>query len=84
MPKSYGGLGFRRMWDQNKALIAKLDWVILSSEDRLWVEIMKAKYSLMITSCHVVKKYDASWVWQGISKSICLIWKEACLAIGDG
>lgn len=39
LPKSVGGLGFKRMFDVNKALIAKLAWSIASSNDKLWVHL---------------------------------------------
>lgn len=43
-PKELGGLGFRRFKDMNQALIAKLGWKLASSEDCLYIRMLKSKY----------------------------------------
>ena len=43
-PKSHGGLGFRRFYDLNRALVAKLGWFLQTEGHRLWVQALKQKY----------------------------------------
>lgn len=35
-PKDVGGLGIRRLYDMNRALIAKLGWLLLKNPNSLW------------------------------------------------
>ncbi|XP_012850814.1 PREDICTED: uncharacterized protein LOC105970524 [Erythranthe guttata] len=44
-PKSSGGLGFRRMFDLNKALFSKITWNVAANSDKLWVLSRKANQS---------------------------------------
>lgn len=82
--KSNGGLGLRRMWDQNKAQIAKLGWAVVSSEDRLWVRLLRFKYLGHVPLRNHLPSSKASWVWQGITQCKDLVLKGACLMIGNG
>lgn len=56
LPKSVGGLGFKRMFDVNKALIAKLVWSVASSHDKLWVWLLTQIALLIIYICRVCHK----------------------------
>lgn len=49
-PKDYGGLGIHETRPQNLALIAKLNWNLLSEEPSPWVHVLKAKYLFSNTS----------------------------------
>lgn len=44
-PKDQGGMGFRNLRILNKAYMAKLAWQISNNQDKLWVQIMRYKYS---------------------------------------
>nr|XP_023875554.1 uncharacterized protein LOC111988030 [Quercus suber] len=43
-PKSTGGLGFRQAHNINNALISKLGWIIASSADKPWANLLQSKY----------------------------------------
>lgn len=43
-PKFNGGLGIRKHWSFNGALIAKLGWNLATKDNLLWVKAFKAKY----------------------------------------
>jgi hypothetical protein len=43
-PKSYGGLGLRRLDVMNQACIHKLGWKLSSGSTDWWCEVMRGKY----------------------------------------
>ncbi|KAL3629912.1 hypothetical protein CASFOL_026224 [Castilleja foliolosa] len=66
-PKSIGGLGFKRSFDMNLSLFAKLAWMIASDQNLFWVKLLKSKYlrgksfiSNDIIAC------NSSWIWSDI------------------
>lgn len=83
-PKKFGGLGFRRMKDINRALIAKLGWQIAAGEDKLWVKILSKKYCSRYSFFNVRKNKSDSQVWKDIVDSREIIAKGACFKVGDG
>lgn len=77
-PKSGGGLGFRRMKDLNRALIAKLAWSIAVKDDILWVQLVRTKYLRGKSFLHDDISFNScSWIWIDIIKSRELILKGA-------
>ncbi|KAJ8431470.1 hypothetical protein Cgig2_033984 [Carnegiea gigantea] len=66
LSKSQGGLGIKDFGTWNKALIAKLVWVIANKKDLLWVKWIHGKYlkSNNWWSYHPPK--DCSWYWRKI------------------
>ena len=45
-PKSEGGLGIRLAKEMNIALLAKLSWRLLNTQDGLWVKILRKNFEL--------------------------------------
>lgn len=43
-PKAAGGIGFWYFRDINSALLVKLGWKMAVGEDRLWCNLLRAKY----------------------------------------
>lgn len=54
-PKGEGGLGIRLAKEMNIALLAKLGWRLLNTEDALWVKILRRKF-------RVGELYDSTWL----------------------
>uniref|UniRef100_A0A803NT67 Reverse transcriptase domain-containing protein n=1 Tax=Cannabis sativa TaxID=3483 RepID=A0A803NT67_CANSA len=83
-PKACGGLGFRRMVDMNVALLAKLFWMVLKGEDKLWVHLLRDKYCRILSPWNVEKKDMDSRGWKSIleARKICL--EGAGLLVADG
>uniref|UniRef100_A0A803PAD0 Reverse transcriptase domain-containing protein n=1 Tax=Cannabis sativa TaxID=3483 RepID=A0A803PAD0_CANSA len=83
-PKKCGGLGFRRMADVNVALLAKLFWLVLKGDDKMWVRILRDKYCSLLTPWNVEKKEMDSRGWKSIleARQICI--KGAGLLVADG
>uniref|UniRef100_A0A803QLX3 Reverse transcriptase domain-containing protein n=1 Tax=Cannabis sativa TaxID=3483 RepID=A0A803QLX3_CANSA len=83
-PKVCGGLGFRRMADMNVALLAKLFWMVLKGEDKLWVHLLRDKYCRILSPWNVEKKDMDSRGWKSIleAQKVCL--EGAGLLVADG
>ncbi|KAL3642837.1 hypothetical protein CASFOL_013652 [Castilleja foliolosa] len=81
-PKSKGGLGFRRLNDMNRALIAKLAWYVLTNKDVLWVKLLNAKYlrgkNFPTDDIH---SNNSSWLWKDISSCRDIIKKGAICTV---
>ena len=54
-PKREGGLGIRLAKEMNIALLEKLGWRLLNTEDALWVNILRKKF-------RVGELYDPTWL----------------------
>jgi len=72
------------MEDLNLALLAKLGWIFCTVNDKLWVQMLKAKYYRYKTFFEGDCSYADSWLWKGISKSKDLLSKGMCFLVGDG
>ena len=82
-PKKSGGLGLRKMEAVNSAFISKLTWKLFH-EQSLWVEQMKAKYSINEHFFDVAcAKYD-SWAWRCILRNRYQFRKGIRWKVGDG
>ncbi|KAL3644215.1 hypothetical protein CASFOL_012147 [Castilleja foliolosa] len=61
--------GFRRMTDQNLALLSKIAWYLAINKDVLWVSVLKAKYlrgkSFLSDP---IPADNSSWLWKDICK----------------
>ncbi|KAL4354845.1 hypothetical protein GQ457_06G011460 [Hibiscus cannabinus] len=67
-----GGLGFKDLYQQNKAFIMKIGFGLITNNSSLWVRVLKAKYKW-----EGVMPLSISWVsysrfWSGVSA----IWDE--------
>ncbi|KAL3615021.1 hypothetical protein CASFOL_040682 [Castilleja foliolosa] len=66
-PKSAGGLGFKRAFDMNMALMAKLAWAITADHNCIWIKLIKSKYlrgkSFLNDNLSLA---GGSWIWADI------------------
>lgn len=77
-PKEKGGLGIRRMFDVNQAMVAKLGWQVLSNADCLWLQVLRAKYFGNQRFMTARSPPDSPWIWKGIMQSRGLLAQGAC------
>ncbi|KAL3626892.1 hypothetical protein CASFOL_029297 [Castilleja foliolosa] len=78
-PKSSGGLGFKRAYDLNIGLMAKMTWLIASDQNIFWIKLIKSKYlrgkSFLADDPSAL---NCSWLWTDICSCRLLI-KEGAL-----
>lgn len=67
--KELGGLGLRRMYDLNRAMVAKLGWQVIKEPECLWVQAVKAKYLGNSSFLEYQDKPDVSWIWKGVERA---------------
>lgn len=82
-PKEVRGLGFRKFYDYNRALISKMGWFLCAHREKFWVRVIRAKYGrselLSLPSVSTL----ASWWWQGIVQFLPLLEKGLCFLVGE-
>lgn len=78
--KTYGGLGIKRLMEQNIALLAKWWWRFNKEKDALWVKLVSSKYDLCEGAWlpHLPRRKKASNVW----KDICSV-SNMCADMGE-
>lgn len=62
--KSAGGVGLRKAEVNNVALQLKLLWRLISSDDNMWVQLMKRKYAWNKDIINYKTPIFASWQWK--------------------
>lgn len=79
-----GGLEIRNLQLFNEALVLKLMWEMASNSDKLWAQIMKAKYCPMGGFWGVDSKRDASQLWRNMQDLKPFFRASIGWHIGDG
>ena len=77
-------MGFRKSSDFNKALLAKLAWMIASNRDSLCMNLLRSKYKVRKNWIQSEPSKNASPTWKAIEKTKPLIAKGACYLVGNG
>lgn len=80
-PKDVGGLGIRRLYDMNRALIAKLGWLLSKNPNSLWSWIILAKYLKNHSFFDIPPSRESSWFWKGITATSDLVHAGACYLV---
>lgn len=84
LPKEADGLGLRRLFEVNKALIAKLERKLFREPESLWVKTVKNKYKVSNPYLLTESGGYSSWVWCGILKVLPLLTEGLSLLPRNG
>lgn len=79
-----GGLGVRDFRVFNEALLLKVVWQVASNADKLWVQVMQAKYFSRGGFWAVTNTRDASPLWRAIQRLKPRIKDSLMWHVGDG
>lgn len=67
LPKRQGGIGFRRVYDFNRAMMMKLGWGLIEQPDAFWVRVLREKYKCGHNVLQMVNKTcNMLATWRGI------------------
>ncbi|KAK9992588.1 hypothetical protein SO802_027573 [Lithocarpus litseifolius] len=83
-PLKAGGLGFRKFWEFNQALLAKLAWWLLEGKDCLCISLLRAKYKVRNNWLNHEASGCISLVWKSLEGIKQLIAQGAYMLIGSG
>jgi hypothetical protein len=84
-PKEEGGLGFKNLRMLNQAYIHKLAWQMVAEPNKLWVQVMRAKYKCgSLSTPSIVVRSNSSNIWRSISKSWQQVKSHIRWVINDG
>ncbi|XP_060972636.1 uncharacterized protein LOC133038486 [Cannabis sativa] len=84
LPKSHGGLGFRKTREMNLAFLAKWGWNLLNGCNSLCCRILQAKYLKGKDLLSHKYKSSDSWFWKNVIRANVVLRKGACKLVGDG
>uniref|UniRef100_A0A803P6J3 RNase H type-1 domain-containing protein n=1 Tax=Cannabis sativa TaxID=3483 RepID=A0A803P6J3_CANSA len=83
LPKSWGGLGFRKTKEMNQAFLAKWGWKLLTGCQSLCCRVLKAKYLKGQNILRCKDKTSDSWFYKSVVKANEILRKGACKVITD-
>jgi hypothetical protein len=75
LPKKDGGLGFRKNKNFNKALLAKLAWMVVSNRNSICMKLVRSKYKVRGDWLFKDPVKNSSPPWRAIEKTKKLITK---------
>ncbi|XP_057248280.1 uncharacterized protein LOC130590240 [Beta vulgaris subsp. vulgaris] len=83
-PMMAGGLGIRDLKRWNICFMAKLGWKFLTQPNKLWVQVLKAKYCKNSNLLDAMPNQSQSTIWRDILKGRDLLNKGLVYNVGNG
>ncbi|KAK5838693.1 hypothetical protein PVK06_007428 [Gossypium arboreum] len=83
-PKDNGGLGFRRLSDQNSAFMMKLGYNLIFKIGTLWVQVLRGKYGMKESMPDSIIRSNCSYMWRAVARAWPLLRSFMIWSIGDG
>ncbi|WCJ18876.1 RNA-directed DNA polymerase (reverse transcriptase)-related family protein [Euphorbia peplus] len=84
VPKKYGGMGFRKLFQFNVALLAKQGWRILSNPSSLVARVFKACYFPDCSFLDATLKEGPSFIWRSLMGAQDLLKAGVRKQVGSG
>ncbi|KAK8498493.1 hypothetical protein V6N11_030666 [Hibiscus sabdariffa] len=66
-PIEDGGLGFKNLHQQNMTFLLKIGYQFVCDVDKLWVQVLRAKYKWEETLSLEITWSNSSRLWKGLS-----------------
>ncbi|CAJ2647191.1 unnamed protein product [Trifolium pratense] len=82
--KKEGGLGFRNLGAFNEALLAKQGWRLITNQNSLVAQVLKAKYYPNEDFLKAKHKQSMSYTWRSIMQARWILIKGSYWSIGSG
>lgn len=67
-PKMCGGLGMRKLRDQNISFLMKLGFKLVSDKEAFWVRVIRSKYQIRDEIPDCIDRKRCSFLWKSLSK----------------
>lgn len=83
-PKDNGGLGFRRLSDQNSDFMMKLGYNLIFKIGTLWVQVLRGKYGMKESMPDSIIRSSCSYMWRAGARAWPLLRSFMIWSIGDG
>ncbi|KAA3487341.1 reverse transcriptase [Gossypium australe] len=83
-PRARGGLGLRKLNDQNSSFFMKIGFSLVSNSDMLWVRVLRSKYGWKNHIPESISRNQCSHLWRALSKLWPLIRENLIWSIRDG
>ncbi|KAL5561645.1 hypothetical protein UlMin_031392 [Ulmus minor] len=83
-PKSCGGLGFRKMDEFNRAILARWGWNIFTNANSLCLSVLRPRYIQYDRFLDILKKVGDLLFWKDILDIRNLLVDGACYVMGNG
>jgi hypothetical protein len=69
---------------QNRVLLSKIGWKILTNQNLLWVKALSSKYLHSHSFLASPIPQSASWLWKGVLNCREVVAKRACWSVANG
>ncbi|KAA3475886.1 RNA-directed DNA polymerase (Reverse transcriptase) [Gossypium australe] len=83
-PRGRGGLGIRKLNDQNSSFFMKIGFNLTSKTELLWVNVLRSKYGWKEQIPESISRNKCSHLWKSLSKLWPSIRENLIWSIGDG
>ncbi|XP_039002736.1 uncharacterized protein LOC120129249 [Hibiscus syriacus] len=83
-PISNGGLGMKKLIDQNDTFLMKLAFKLATNSDHLWIKVLRSKYRWRNDLPDSIDSKRSSHVWKGISHVWSVVRQSLVWNIGNG
>ncbi|KAL6555626.1 hypothetical protein OROHE_007298 [Orobanche hederae] len=84
LPKEQGGMGFKRLAENNRALLGKQAWRFLTQPNALVTRVFKAKYFPHTSFLEEDIRHEPSYAWKSILSSKSVVAARLGRRIGNG
>ncbi|KAL4384089.1 hypothetical protein GQ457_15G019500 [Hibiscus cannabinus] len=64
LPMEHGGLGFKNLFQKNKAFLMKIGYQLVMNKESLWVQVLISKFDWSKQLPISLQRANSSWLWK--------------------